>query len=83
MRRESIVPTAAFALVGVAIACGQSAEDRARSAAARASAEASVRESATVQRLTTPQDSGRILYDAPTDLSDTSTRAVSRPRASP
>jgi hypothetical protein len=83
MRRERIVPVATLVLVAIAMGCTQSAEDHARSAAARASAEEIVRESATVQRLMTPQDSGRILYDAPTDLSDTSTRAVSRPTSSP
>lgn len=83
MRRERIVRAAALALVGIAMGCGQSADDRARHASARASDEANVHESATVQRLMTPRDSGRVLYDAPTELSDTSTRAVSRPTSSP
>lgn len=64
----------ACALVLAASACVQSEQDRERTAALRAREEASTRESETVQRVTTPQDPHRILYHAPTDLSDTNAR---------
>ena len=59
--------------------CRESANDRAREAAARARAAASTRESETVQRAMSPQDPHRIVYHAPTDLSDTNARLTNAP----
>jgi hypothetical protein len=59
--------------------CRESANDRARKAASRAREQASIRESETVHRVTTPQDPHRILYHAPTDLSDTNARLTNAP----
>jgi hypothetical protein len=73
MRRELSRMMVALVVCGSLGACRQSAEDRARHAAARAHEELSVRHEATVGRLTSPQDSGRILYDAPSDLSASKT----------
>jgi hypothetical protein len=64
----------AFLLLLAALSCTESANDRARKAELRARAEASTRESEVVQRAISPQDPHRILYHAPTDLSDTSAR---------
>lgn len=69
----------ALVLVLAASACTESASDRARKEAARARGEASTRESETVQRASTPGDSHRILYHAPTDLSATNARATNAP----
>ena len=69
----------ALLLVLPTISCSESANDRARRAAARARAEASTRESETVRRVTTPQDPHRILYHAPDDLSDSSARLTNAP----
>jgi hypothetical protein len=63
-------------LVLAASSCSESANDRAREAASRAREAASTRESETVQRAATPGDPHRILYHAPTDLSDSSARAT-------
>lgn len=49
--------------------CRQGASARATKAATRAKSEAVVRQTETVKRVTIPKDSGRVLYDAPTDLS--------------
>ncbi len=81
MRRELVACLAVVALVGD-VGCVQSADTRAERAAAREREQAPVRASLTVQRVTIPRDSGRILYDAPTDLSDTTRRAAS-PSSSP
>ncbi|MDQ2930589.1 MAG: hypothetical protein M3Y05_07225 [Gemmatimonadota bacterium] len=78
MRRKLVGPTALLALTA-ASGCVQSAEKRAERASARASEAAPVRASPTVQRVMIPPDSGRLLYDAPTDLSDTTTRAAKAP----
>jgi Tfp pilus assembly protein PilX len=59
-----------------ASACRESANERAHAAALRVRAEAGTRESETVQRASTPADAHRILYHAPTDLSETSARAT-------
>jgi hypothetical protein len=79
MRRELVTRCIALAILGGAIGCRQSAEARARNAAARAQSESAVRQSATVQRLATPTDSGRILYTAPPSLADSSARAAPPP----
>jgi hypothetical protein len=63
-------------VLGLAASCSESANDRAREAASRAREAASTRESETVQRASTPGDPHRILYHAPTDLSDSSERAT-------
>lgn len=60
--------------LAAATACRRSAEDRARAAAARARSEAPVRTSEVVQMLRSPEGPGSIVYDAPTDLSDTTLR---------
>ncbi len=78
MRRKLVGPTALLSLAA-ASGCVQSAEKRAERASARAREAAAVRESPTVQRVMIPRDSGRVLYDAPTDLSDTATRAAKAP----
>jgi len=72
--RGLAVWSCALALVLAAASCMESANDRARRAAARARDQASIRESEEVRRVTTPQDPHRILYHAPTDLSDTNAR---------
>jgi hypothetical protein len=69
----------ALVLVLLTTSCSESANDRARNAASRARAQASTRESETVQRVTTPQDSHRILYHSPDDLSDTNARLTNAP----
>lgn len=69
----------AFVLAVRASSCRESASDRARKAAARSREEASARESETVRRAATPQDPHRILYHAPTDLSDTNARLTNAP----
>jgi hypothetical protein len=71
----------ALVLLLAASSCSESADDRARHAALRVRTQASTRESETVQRATTPQDAHRILYHAPTDLSDTSARLTNAPIA--
>ena len=81
MRRELKSCIAVVALASAA-GCVQSAEKRAERAATREREQSPVRASPTVQRVTIPRDSGRILYDAPTDLSDTTTRTAS-PSSSP
>ena len=68
-------------LLLAASSCSESADDRARHAAMRVRTQASTRESETVQRVTTPPDAHRILYHAPTDLSDTSARLTNAPIA--
>ncbi len=73
MRREVTLTILAIVTIG-ALGCGQSADARARSAAARAQREGAVRQSATVQRDETPRDSFRILYTAPPPLADSSAR---------
>lgn len=50
-------------------------------ASARAHDAEPVRASLTVQRVMIPPDSGRIISDAPTDLSDSATRAAKAPSA--
>ena len=72
MRREVALCYIAFAMCSAATACRQSADDRAHHAATRAREEAVVRETPTVQRVTIPRESGRILYDPPPDLSASS-----------
>ncbi|MBA2683637.1 MAG: hypothetical protein H0U66_03995 [Gemmatimonadaceae bacterium] len=69
MRRELVACAAIAALLG-GEGCVQSASKRAERASVRAKEAAPVRATPTVQRVTIPRDSGRILYDAPTDLSD-------------
>jgi hypothetical protein len=69
MRREVALFYIGVAVCGAAVACRQSADDRAHHAAARAREQAAVRETPTVQRVTIPRESGRILYDPPPDLS--------------
>lgn len=78
MRRKLVGLTVVLSLAA-ASGCVQSAEKRAKRASARAREAAHVRASPTVQRVTIPPDSGRILYDAPTDLSDTATHAAKSP----
>ncbi len=63
-------------MVLAASSCRESAHERAQKAALRARAEAGTRESETVQRASTPGDAQRILYHAPTDLSETNARAT-------
>jgi triphosphoribosyl-dephospho-CoA synthetase len=60
----------------IASACGESANERAHEAALRVRAQAGTRESESVPRASTPADAHRILYHAPTDLSETSARAT-------
>lgn len=70
--RARIRGSVAIETVSIALvvgACGQSASARQEKAAARAGVQADVRQTETVKRVTIPRDSGRILYDAPTDLS--------------
>jgi len=74
MRRRLVAWPCALALMLAASACAQSEDDRARAAALRAREEASTRESEVVARVSTPRDPHRILYHAPTDLSDTSAK---------
>jgi hypothetical protein len=74
MRREmmgarAMLWVAMASIVISAIGCTQSATARADDASARTNREAVVRRSATVERVAIPKDSGRLLYDAPTDLS--------------
>lgn len=69
MRGELARALIALAMSGAIAGCSQSSGDRERDAAERARAEASVRQSPTAERVATPRDSGRILYDAPPDLS--------------
>jgi len=64
----------ACALMLAAVACVQSEHDREQKAALRVREQAATRESEPVQRVTTPPDPHRILYHAPTDLSDTNAR---------
>jgi Flp pilus assembly protein TadB len=74
MHRRLVVCSGAVVLMVAAAACAQSADSRARSAARRERNEASIRASETVQRAATPQVPNRILYDAPTSLSDSNAR---------
>ena len=78
VRRMRVKPLSVLLLLAV-LSCRESATDRARKATLRASAEASTRESEVVQRVTTPQDPHRLVYHAPTDLSDTSARLSNAP----
>jgi len=72
MRPSLVSCSIALAICGALVGCHQSAGARARHLAARAQNEASVRGTPTVERVSTPTDSGRILYDAPPDLSASS-----------
>src|SRR5450432_3721274 len=72
MRPDLVRGLIALVMSGAAAGCRQSADDRARHAAERAREEAIERETPTVGRVTIPRDSGRLLYDAPPDLSATS-----------
>jgi hypothetical protein len=63
-------------MILAASSCRESADDRSREMASRVREHASTRESETVQRASTPGDPHRILYHAPTDLSETSARAT-------
>ncbi|MEO7039259.1 MAG: hypothetical protein ABI186_04420 [Candidatus Elarobacter sp.] len=72
--RRKLVGLTALLLLAAASGCVQSAEKRAERASAREREAAAVRESPTVRRVMIPRDSGRILYDAPTELSDTAAR---------
>jgi hypothetical protein len=72
MRRELASCSIALGICAAAAGCRQSVENRARHAAVREEREASVRETPAVERVSTPTDSGRILYDAPPDLSASS-----------
>jgi hypothetical protein len=69
MRRELSRLCSAVAFCAALGACRQSAVARAGGAAARAKREAAVRNTATVERVTIPADSGRLIYDPPPDLS--------------
>jgi hypothetical protein len=69
MRRELVRVSIPLVLCGALAGCPQSGEERARHATERAREESAVRQTPTVERVTTPTDSGRILYDAPPDLS--------------
>lgn len=69
MRRELRGAALAIMMLGMTSGCRQSEPSRARAEAKREQEREPVRESATVKRVTTPQDSGRILYDAPSNLS--------------
>jgi hypothetical protein len=74
MHRRLVACTGALALTIAAAACAQSADSRERNAAQRARDEASTRASETVRRASTPQVPNRLLYDAPTSLSDSNAR---------
>jgi Flp pilus assembly protein TadB len=74
MHRRLVVCSGALALMVAAAACTQSAESRERTAARRARDEASTRESETVRRASTPHVPNRLIYDAPTSLSDSNAR---------
>jgi len=75
-------PGVLLLLLGVSVSsCRESAYDRARKAESRARTEASTRESEVVQRVMTPQDPHRLVYHAPTDLSDTNARLTNAPIA--
>lgn len=69
MRRELRGAALAIVMLGMMSGCRQSEADRARAESKREQERAPVRESAAVKRVMSPQDSGRILYDAPSDLS--------------
>ena len=69
MRRELVRVIIAVAMCGAATGCRQSTDDRARDEAERAREQALVRATPTVERVTIPEDSGRLLDDAPPDLS--------------
>ncbi len=79
--RERVRRPGVLLLLLAASSCTESANDRARKAESRARAEASTRESEVVQRVTTPQDPHRLIYHAPTDLSDTTARLTNAPIA--
>jgi hypothetical protein len=68
------VHASAFAFLIAAAACAQSADSRERTAAQRARDQASTRASEIVQRAATPRVPNRLLYDAPTSLSDSNAR---------
>lgn len=72
MRRELARGLIALVISGAVAGCGQSADDRSRHAAERVREQALVRETPTVERVTIPSDSGRLIYDPPPDLSATS-----------
>ena len=69
MRRDLGMLCVALATMAGVTGCRQSEDNRERLARVRAQHEAVVRETETVHRLATPQDSGRIVYDPPPDLS--------------
>jgi hypothetical protein len=74
--RRAVAWPSVLVMVLAASSCMESANERAQEAASRARTQASTRESETVQRASTPGDPHRILYHAPTDLSETSARAT-------
>lgn len=78
MRRELLVAWMVPAVLGAATACRQSASERAQYAAARVRNQAITRQSELVQRLRSPTEQGRVLYDPPIDLSDTARRRTQR-----
>ncbi|MEP7067011.1 MAG: hypothetical protein ABI889_13325 [Gemmatimonadota bacterium] len=67
MRREMTL--VALMLSSAALGCESGAENRAKRIDDHEGRAAAVRASETAQRLATPPDSGRIIYDQPTDLS--------------
>ncbi len=71
-RRLLVLATVAAGLATTA--CRQGAQDRALADAARARSQTPVRASDVVQSLRASDDSGRLVYDAPIDLSDSTLR---------
>jgi hypothetical protein len=72
MRRELAGAMIALALCAAVGACRQSADERAQAATVRGRREAGVRETPTLERVTIPADSGRLIYDPPPDLAASS-----------
>ena len=69
MRRDVMLVLAGLATASAMAGCERYPETRARRIAEHEQNTQAARASETVQRLHTPQDSGRIIYDQPTDLS--------------
>lgn len=69
MRRELGSMCVAIAIIACAAGCSQDEDVRVQRAQLRAQRESVVRQSEIVQRVATPRDSGRIIYDPPPPLS--------------
>jgi hypothetical protein len=69
VRPRGVFAALAVAMTSGALACGSGAKNREQRIDVHEQRAAAVRESETAQRLATPTEPGRIIYEAPTDLS--------------